>query len=114
MAFPKRFKDVLEPDPHSAPKPDYVWLVWAACGCEETACGWSGWVIEGAFTRSSIRLSTSTGDALVPADDRLACPNCGTALFRTDISLRLEPSTDQPRLHGRPGIDYEVSPIEYE
>jgi hypothetical protein len=114
MAFPKRFKNLLEPDPHSVPRPDYVWLVWAACGSDESACGWSGWTIEVALRRSATRQPTSTLDENVPADDRLQCPNCGRALFRTDISLRLEPSADQRHAQGEAGVDYEVSPIEYE
>jgi len=114
MPFPQKFKPILEPDPASIPRPDYVWLAYAACGVEPTSCGWSGWVIEGAFRHSTRHAPTSTGDELLPADDELKCPRCNLALFRTGIALRCEPPADQESPVGEPGADYDVAPMEYE
>jgi hypothetical protein len=113
MPYPLRFKPLLELELNDVPRPDYAWLVYAVCGCDDGACGWHGWVIDSVFQRSATRHPTGTGDALLSSSfDR--CPDCGRSLFRTAASMRFEPSALQEPVHGRAGIDYEVAPMEYE
>lgn len=114
VAFPRKHKHLLEPNPESVPRPDYVWLAYATCAMESESCGWSGWVVEAAYRRTGARLPTSTGDELLPSPGRDDCPLCGRALFRTGVALRCEPSVDQASPTRRPGVDYEVADIEYE
>ena len=57
---------------------------------------------------------SGTGDKSLIIDDGQKCPNCGKGLFRTAASIRYTPSEDQTPVHGVPGEDYEVAPLEYE
>lgn len=114
MPYPRKFKRLLEPDPESVPRPDYLWLAHAVCATESSSCGWEGWVLDGVFRKSGVRYPTSTGDELLPSTDQSACPACGRALFRTGIAVRFERSQDQTPPMGRPGVDFEVGDIEYE
>ncbi len=112
MAFPRKFQRLLEIKRHDVSALDYVWLVYAVCAVSENACGWGGWMIEAAFHVGDGTYPTSTGDALVPAQDQQICPRCGQETFRTGASIRMVPSEDQKSLW-EPGVDYEVSPLEY-
>ena len=113
MPFPRKFQSLLEIERDDVSVPDYVWLVYAVCAVSEDACGWGGWMIEGAFEKGDGSHPTSTGDALLPAVDQQVCPRCGRETFRTGASVRMVPSDDQkPPLE--PGIDSEVSPMEYD
>lgn len=114
MAFPRKFKKLLELELSDVEKPDYVWLTYAVCGGSADACGWAGWAIEAAFSFTSEHYPTGTGDKLLEALDDLTCPRCGKDLFRTAASIRFEPSEDQTPVHGLPGVDYDVVPREYE
>jgi hypothetical protein len=114
MAFPAKFRHLIERTAAEVEKPDYVWLSYAVCAVTAEACGWEGWTIEAAFRRDGKKHPTGTGDRLVRAADEQICPRCGRQTFRTEVELRVEPSADQSPPHGRAGIDYEVVPIEYE
>lgn len=113
MAFPAKFRHLIERSADDVELPDYVWLAYAACAVTAEGCGWEGWMLETAFRRDGAKHPTSTGDRLLSAADEQACPRCGRETFRTEVAVRLEPSVDQspPR---RAGIDYDVAPIEYE
>ena len=103
MAFPRKFKNLLELTYEQVEQPSYVWLTYAVCGCGADSCGWQGWVVESAFVRRE-----EDDDLLLPSDDHLDCPECRKPLFRTEVSYRFEPSRDQahPLV---PGVDYEES-----
>lgn len=107
MAFPKKFKHLLELKKEGVELPDYAWLTYSVCACEKDSCGWGGWTIEAVFKKNS------TDDQKLSADDDQKCPECGKDLFRTNVSIKFEPSKDQaPKLVS--GVDYESVPIEYE
>ncbi len=114
MPFPKKFKKLLETSLNDIDKPDYSWLTYAVCGCQEDACGWSGWVIEAVFKKTNNKHTTGTGDKSLSSLCNSVCPNCGKTLFLTEASIRFVPSKNQRPIHGIPGVDYEISPIEYE
>jgi len=114
MPFPAKFRHLLELTADEVEMPDYVWLSYAVCAVTADACGWGGWTIEAAFRRDGLKHATGTGDRVVSALDEQICPRCGRETFRTEVELRMEPSADQSPVHGRPGIDYEVAPMEYE
>src|SRR3954468_19057855 len=103
----RALRDLTLPDVEA---PDYVWLTYAVCAVAPDACGWGGWMLEGAFRRDGQRHATGTGDRALSAADTQVCPRCGRDTFRTAASLRLEPSADQRPVHGVPGIDHEVAP----
>ena len=111
MAFPKKFKELIEIDVGDVPTPDYAWLTYAVCACSADACGWGGWMIESVMTETPQGMPHDKGS--LSAVDKQKCPECGRETFRTGATVRLEPSADQnPRL--KAGVDYEVAPIEYE
>ena len=112
VSFPRKFQKLLEIERGNVVVPDYVWMVYAVCAVSQEACGWGGWIIEAAFQAGGGDYPTSTGDALLPAQDQQVCPRCGRETFRTGAGVRVVPSEDQePPL--KAGQDYEVSPMEY-
>jgi hypothetical protein len=113
MAFPAKFRHLLELTAAEVETPDHVWLSYAVCAVTTEGCGWGGWTIEAAFRRDGQKHATGTGDRLLSAADEQVCPRCGRETFRTEVDLRVEPSSDQSRSL-RPGIDYKVMPMEYE
>jgi hypothetical protein len=113
MAFPRRFKDLIEITLEQVEKPTYAWLVYAVCATEPQSCGWQGWIIEAVYQYSPELRLTTRRDKLLPADTSARCPRCNLPLFRTSASLRFEPSRDQTWIGGVAGVDYEVAPIEY-
>lgn len=103
MAFPLKFKALLETKRAQVEEPTLVWITYAVCGMEQDSCGWGGWILEAAKGPSGN----------LPAYTDQVCPQCGKVLFRTAASVKFEPSDDQtPELV--PGIDYEKEPREYE
>lgn len=102
MAFPKKFKGLLETSPSDVDPPVDTWITYAVCGVDDDSCGWGGWILEG--------IRGTTGQ--LPANTQQICPECGKELLRTEVSVRFEPSEDQtPDLIA--GVDYETVPIEY-
>ena len=114
MPFPKKFKKLLETSFNDIELPDYAWLTYAVCGCHKDSCGWGGWVIDSVFAKDGLKNSEGTKDKSLPIMDDLDCPICKKPLFRTEVNIRFVPSEDQKPVHGIPGVDYEVAPIEYE
>jgi hypothetical protein len=114
MPFPRKFQPLLELELPDVDRPDYAWLVYSVCACTPDACGWGGWVLDGAFQKLSPEIrATRRQDKVLPGIYHPGCPRCGKPLFRTGADLRLEPSLDQtPALI--PGVDYQVVPMEYE
>ncbi len=73
--------------------PDYAVLTFAVCTLSENACGWGGWLLEGAFAISEAKSGILwNGDNPMPAVTLQICPNCRGELFRTDTAqvYRLE------------------------
>lgn len=112
MPFPAKFKSLLETELSDVDRPDYAWLTYAVCATTTKACGWGGWILEAVFRE--VDPPAAAFDGLLPADTRCKCPRCGRKLFRTSASLRFDRSSDQRHVHGEPGIDYRVVPMEYE
>lgn len=103
MAFPRKFKHLIEIELQDVTAPDKVLLTYAVCAVEKDSCGWGGWYIESAYSKGK----------LVSAMDEQICQQCGKTLFRTGASVKFEPSKDQtPRW--QEGVNYELEPIEYE
>ncbi len=111
MAFPRKFKKLLELQRKDVPAPKQIWLTYSVCATRPDACGWQGWVLESAFNISELTCGPKN---LLPGNYSDRCPNCGSQLFRTGASYRFDPSSQQDLPHGEPGIDYELVPIEYE
>ena len=63
--------------------PDYVIVSHAVCAVDETGCGWSDFLLEGAFQRDGDIHNSGTGDLVVPAITNQVCPNCGGTVYRT-------------------------------
>jgi hypothetical protein len=115
MAYPAKYRDLLELTLQDVEVPDYAWLTYAVCAVTKDACGWGGWIIEALFKRTGEHHATGTGDKALPyADEMQTCPRCGRDLFRTSASVRMDLSADQTPVHGQEGIDYEVSEMRYE
>ena len=114
MNMPAKYRHLLELTDEQVEKPDYLWLSYAVCALTTEGCGWGGWMIETAFRRDGKKHATGTGDRVLSAADEQICPRCGRETFQTAVELRLEPSADQSKPGGRPGIDYEVIPLEYD
>lgn len=115
MHYPRKFQRLLESTINDVELPDYVWLAYAVCAITPDACGWSGWTIEALFRQDDKRQATSTGDkALTSDNEKQRCPRCGRQLFRTLATVRYAPSDDQQHPTGVPGINYEVTRMEYD
>jgi hypothetical protein len=110
MAFPRKFQALLEIEKEDMPPPKHLWLVWAVCGCSADACGWQGWILEGAFSTSEPTVGPTY---LVPGSYESSCPMCHRELFRTAAAYRFDVSSTQiqPLI---PGIDYKTTSIEFE
>ena len=103
MAFPRRFKPLLERSRADVAEPSHAWVAYAVCAAEPQSCQWRGWVLEGLF---------SGAEVLISSDHCLKCPVCAKPLFRTEVEYRLELSADQtpPLIDGR---DYTTAAIDY-
>ena len=103
MAFPLKFKSILETITKDIELPKTVWVTYAVYAVEQDSCAWAGWILES--------IKGVNGELIAGTDQ--TCPNCGKSMFRTSASIKMEPSIDQtPALV--PGQDYEVTPMEYE
>ncbi len=103
MAFPLKFKSLLETTAKDIELPKTVWVTYAVCAVEQDSCAWGGWILES--------IKSVNGELIADTDQ--TCPQCGKQMFRTAASVKMEPSKDQiPDLI--PGQDYEVTPMEYE
>jgi len=104
MPFPLKFRGLLETKPGDVSVPAEIWLSFAVCGVSHDSCGWAGWIIESVTDKDGKQL---------PAATEQFCERCGKPLFRTAVSIKAVPATDQtPTL--QPGVDYEVVPMRYE
>ena len=104
MPFPLKFRELLETKPGDGSVPAKIWLSFAVCGAFHDSCGWAGWIGESVTDEEGKQL---------PAATEQICERCGKLLFRTAVSIKAVPATDQtPTL--QPGVDYEVVPIQYE
>jgi hypothetical protein len=112
VPFPTKFRALIETTLDGVEKPDYLWMTYSVCACSADACGWAGWTIEAAFKKSRRPHPTGTGDKLLSAQDHQNCPVCGRDLFRTEASVKYEPSADQTTpAAGTPIVSV---PLEYE
>jgi hypothetical protein len=104
MPFPAKFRRLLEPLSKQVVPPHHVILTYVACGTEPTSCGWTGWLMEGAYSGEE-----SSRETLMPSRSDQLCPKCGKETFRTEFSFRYN-------LDGRekPSTNLEVLPVEYE
>ncbi|WP_374574753.1 hypothetical protein [Phenylobacterium sp.] len=93
MTMPRRFAKLRNTTLADVETPDYVEITYAACAVEEAACGWGGWMIEGACRHvQGQRFPTASGDEPLPAACQQMCPNCGGTTFRASASLRVGPA----------------------
>ena len=110
MAFPRKFKDLLELKPSDVRLPDAVLLTYAVCACVPEACGWGGWMIEAAFENAS------TGDDLpertptLPVGDLQRCPRCDRETYRTGVQRVYILSADQTLADGS---EIDLAPLEF-
>lgn len=110
MAFPRKFKELLETELPDVEQPDYASLTYAVCGCEQDSCGWAGWILEAAFKADGEEHPTWTGHRVLPSDDSWKCPRCTKPLFRTGASVKADVVGPFPPSR----FPYETTPIEYE
>ena len=90
MAFPEKFRHLIDISAADVELPDYLWLTYAVCAIEPDSCGWGGWMLEVAFKKTAERHPTSTGDKALNAIDQQICPICRKTLFRTEVTRRFE------------------------
>jgi hypothetical protein len=91
MPIPREFKDLIEQAEATAPVPDYVWMSFAVCVLDESACGWSGWIIESAWKENAFKSEGAVSrhrDDVLSAADSQKCPDCGKQTFRTAVEKR--------------------------
>jgi hypothetical protein len=67
--------------------PDYAVITYAVCTVDQEACGWGGWLLEGAFAVSETKSGIlANGDNPLPSVSLQICPNCGGTVYRTDTA----------------------------
>lgn len=108
MAFPRKFKELLQIEQEDVEKPEEAWLTYAVCATEKDSCGWGGWMLEALWK------NTSEKPQFLNANDEQICPRCGRETYRTGAGYRFTLSPDQTPIGVVAGVDYEDSPIEYE
>ena len=107
MAFPSKFKSLIELSLDQVEKPTSAWLNFGVCASSNDACGWQGWILE------SVEAAAHGEAKVLPSDEDLNCPKCGNPLFRTEVSYKFDVSLNQaPKLI--PNVDYEVMPVLYD
>ena len=89
MAFPKKFKPLLDLSYDQVEKPTYVWLVNAVCAVQPDSCEWEGWVLDG------VLIVKRGNENPLPSDQFLNCPRCRKALFRTEVYYKFDMCSDQ-------------------
>jgi hypothetical protein len=108
MAYPRRFKHLLEATLEDVPIPDDVWLVFAVCATTSDSCGWGGWTLESA---------TQVGSRVQAYAEQI-CPTCGKPTFRTLTRVQYSVAADQSRARAADarnlGFAYEASEMDYE
>ncbi len=115
MKYPLKFRELLEIELKDIDAPDYAWITYAVCGMTPEACGWQGWILESLFKHTGGPTPAGAFDKLLPVDNPdQRCPRCRQRLFRTSATIRFVPSLDQTPAHGKPGVDYGVSSLEYD
>jgi hypothetical protein len=104
MAFPEKFRALIELREAQVTIPDHVWLSYAVCATVEGSCGWGGWIIESAWK------SIGENRQEVEADTEQACPVCGKQLFRTEVEKQFRLNPDAPLKIDYP---YETAPTKF-
>jgi hypothetical protein len=106
MAFPEKFRALIELREDQVTIPDYVWLAYGVCALEDDSCGWRGWIMESARKR----VEGTQGEREIEADTEQVCPVCGRQVYRTGIEkcFRLDPNSG-------PKIDYayDAAPVTF-
>jgi hypothetical protein len=92
MAFPRKFRALIETEEDQATTPDYVWLSFAVCATEEDSCGWGGWIIESAW--KSQDNDVQKVEVEVEADTEQRCPRCNKLLYRTGVEKQYQLNPD--------------------
>ena len=106
MAFPLKYKSLLEIEKKDVSKPSHVWITYSVCAISKKSCGW---ILEGVFSNPKAK----AGEDLLSSFSEQICPNCGKELFRTNASYRCDISKNQKSIVGVPGVDYTVVPMKY-
>lgn len=106
MAFPEKFRALIELKEEQVTVPDYVWLSYAVCATEDDSCEWQGWIIESAWKV----VGDERKEIEVEADAEQHCPRCGKQLYRTGVEKQF-----QLNPHAGPKITfpYRTTPIKY-
>jgi RNA polymerase subunit RPABC4/transcription elongation factor Spt4 len=110
MGFPIKFKELLEIEKKDVEKPEEAWLTYAVCATEQNSCGWGGWMLEAVWKKTSDKRKNQ----FLTANDEEVCPRCGRETYRTGASYRFVISPDQTPIGAVPGVDFEITPIEFE
>ncbi len=95
MAFPKKFRELIEIENGDIETPDYLWLTYAVCAVNEESCGWGGWMVEAVFKQSEENHNTITRDKILPSVDEQICPICKGEIYRTGANFKFDLSKDQ-------------------
>lgn len=106
MAFPRKFKHLLEIDKGEITTPSHVYATYCVCAINDDSCGWGGWTLEAVFSDPK----SKAGENLLHAQTDQVCPDCGGQTFRTAVSYRFDFSSNQssPISH-----EYDTVPIKY-
>ncbi len=106
VAFPRRFKHLLEIEKGDIAVPSHVWVTYCVCAINKDSCGWSGWTLEAVFSDPNAK----TEEKLLDSQTDQKCPLCGGETFRTEASYRFDISQSQAVSND---FKYDVIPMEY-
>ncbi|RPI76185.1 MAG: hypothetical protein EHM45_13680 [Desulfobacteraceae bacterium] len=107
MAFPRKFKHLLEIDKGDITTPSHVWITYCVCAVNKDSCGWGGWTLETVFSDPN----SKAGENLLPSQTDQKCTACGGVTYRTGVSYRFDLSSNQDSPIDE--FEYDVVPIEY-
>ena len=106
MAFPRKFRHLIETKTGDVITPSHVWITYCACAVNRDSCGWGGWTLEAVFHDPKAK----AGEKVLDAQTDQLCPVCGGETYRTGASYRFDLSSNQT---SPIEMDYDVAPVEY-
>jgi hypothetical protein len=79
----KEAKALREIDLDAVSWPDRVVVSHSVCALDSAGCGWSGFLLEGAYRKDELAQNIGTSDRFVPSISNQICPSCGGTVYRT-------------------------------
>ena len=106
MAFPRKYKNLIETEKEDVTTPSHAWITYCVCAVNYNSCGWGGWSLEAIFHNPN----ANAGEKILEAQTNQVCPVCGGETYRTGVSYRFDLSSNQA---SPDNFEYNGLPMEF-